>query len=118
MSKKNICAKPADSAARRGLDVAATRIAAPARQPIVAGIGGPLRPGGAGSMAVDAVSQNRSPTDKFIDDEGDVDEALPSRDVGVSRPNEFHFRPLAEPDVSPSMGACGRWCSTRTNARR
>src|SRR5690606_28856806 len=32
----------------------------------------------------------------------DVHEALPGRDVGVSRPGEFHPQPLAEPDVSLS----------------
>ena len=31
-----------------------------------------------------------------------VVEATPHRDVGVSRPKEFHLRPLAEPDVNLS----------------
>src|SRR5947209_13392449 len=30
-----------------------------------------------------------------VDDEGHVHEALPGRDVGVSRPREFHPQPLA-----------------------
>jgi hypothetical protein len=37
-----------------------------------------------------------------VDDEGDIDEAGPGRDVGVSRPKEFRLRPLAEPDVNLS----------------
>ena len=37
-----------------------------------------------------------------VDDEGDIDEAGPGRDVGVSRPKEFHLRPLSEPDVNLS----------------
>ena len=37
-----------------------------------------------------------------VDDEGHVDEALPGRHVGVSRPEELHLRPLSEPDVNLS----------------
>jgi hypothetical protein len=37
-----------------------------------------------------------------VDDESDIDEACPSRDIGVSRPKEFRLRPLAEPDVNLS----------------
>ena len=39
---------------------------------------------------------------KDVDDEGYIKPALPGRDIGVSRPQEFHLRPLAEPDVSLS----------------
>jgi len=39
------------------------------------------------------------PARERVDDEGDVDEAGPSGDIGVSRPRELHLRPLAEPDV-------------------
>jgi hypothetical protein len=38
-----------------------------------------------------------------IDHEGNVDKALPRRDIWVSRPEEFHLRPLAEPDVNLSV---------------
>src|SRR5271157_5823609 len=31
-----------------------------------------------------------------------IDEASGDRDIGVSRPKEFHLRPLAEPDVNLS----------------
>jgi hypothetical protein len=39
---------------------------------------------------------------KDVDDEGEVDKALPCRDVRVSRPWEYHPRPLSEPDVNLS----------------
>src|ERR1700722_8959538 len=42
------------------------------------------------------------PTGIGVDDKGDIDEAGPGRDVWVSRPKEFHLRPLSEPDVSLS----------------
>jgi hypothetical protein len=38
-----------------------------------------------------------------VDDEGDIDHAAPGRDIGVSRPREFHPRPLSEPDVNLSV---------------
>src|SRR3954452_14001700 len=42
------------------------------------------------------------PAGEDVDDEGHVDEALPGRHVGVSRPEELHLRPLSEPDVNLS----------------
>src|SRR5207248_7167419 len=45
-----------------------------------------------------------APTDdapgEDVDDERHVNEALPGGHIGVSRPEESHLRPLAEPDVS------------------
>src|SRR5438105_3916710 len=47
-----------------------------------------------------------APTDdapgEGVDDERHVNEALPGAHIGVSRPEESHLRPLAEPDVSLS----------------
>src|SRR5207253_7255429 len=37
-----------------------------------------------------------------IEHNGQIDEAARHRDIGVSRPEEFHLRPLAEPDVNLS----------------
>jgi hypothetical protein len=37
-----------------------------------------------------------------VDNEGHVDETLPRRHIGVSRPEELHLRPLSEPDVNLS----------------
>ena len=37
-----------------------------------------------------------------VNDEGDLNEAGPGRDIRVSRPKEFRLRPLAEPDVNLS----------------
>src|SRR5271166_2685529 len=35
-----------------------------------------------------------------VDDRHQIEEAARHRDVGVSRPKEFHLRPLSEPDVN------------------
>ena len=37
-----------------------------------------------------------------IDNKCYIDKTLPRRHVGVSRPEEFHLQPLAEPDVNLS----------------
>ena len=37
-----------------------------------------------------------------VDDHYEIEKAATDRNIGVSRPKEFHLRPLAEPDVSLS----------------
>ncbi len=52
-------------------------------------------------VALAAIKGEKTPREP-IHDRDEIDEAARHRDIGVSRPKEFHLRPLSEPDVNLS----------------